>query len=108
MKKVTPAQKKIYEILGFVDTKKVQASVKISEELHDRVSEASEVLDIFICDIYESALTKLLDELQPLIDQKKPGGSNVKKEESSNSVSKPRISPQRLKSRKGTNSSAAS
>lgn len=107
MKKVTPAQKKIYEILGFVDTKKVQASVKISEELHDRVSEASEVLDIFICDIYESALTKLLDELQPLIDDKKPGGNREKKEEV-NTVSKPRGSPQGAKSRKGPNSGVAS
>lgn len=74
MKSKSPENKSIAEILGFLDSKKVQVSVKISADLVDQVSEASKVLDVFICDIYEAALKSLLKELRSTVDAKKRKG----------------------------------
>lgn len=71
MKSKSPESKSVAEILGFLDSKKVQVSVKISADLVEEVSEASKVLDVFICDIYEAALKSLLKDLQPTIRKKK-------------------------------------
>lgn len=71
MKSKSPESKSVAEILGFLDSKKVQVSVKISADLVEEVSEASKVLDVFICDIYEAALKSLLKDLKTVVDKKK-------------------------------------
>lgn len=67
-------KKSIQEILGLFVSEKSQVSFKLTTKTINRLLEASDVLDVFQCDLHEAALTKLLDELQPLIDSKKSGG----------------------------------
>lgn len=88
MKEKSPDKKSIGDILGFLDSEKVQTSVKLPTQLVAEIGDAAEILDLFICDLHEAALKKLLEELRPLIEAKKQEQKNGK----TKTFSKPRKS----------------